>query len=341
MLNNEKSFSNMKKVRDSINFLIDPNHMGQRFKFGVTMKIINSEIKFTLRMDNLPLCIIVVGMAGSGKTSFVKRLTSHLHENDEIPFIVNLDPAVPETKFPTNIDICDSINYKDTMRDYNLGPNGGIVTCLNLYCTKFNQVIEGIHRVKDKHKYIIFDTPGQIEVFTWSASGNIITDLLSSSFPTVLVYMVDTIRCSNTTSFMTNMLYGSSILFKFTLPFLMIFNKVDMESSEIAIEWVKDFEKFLDATDKDTSYMSSFNRSLCLSISSFYEEIPHASLSCTTGEGIEIVISKLEDAKIEYHNEFKQRIDDIKSNLQHNKQRLEELNSTLEAVNLNSPKKDD
>jgi len=27
-------------------------------------------------------------------------------------------------------------------------------------------------------KYVLIDTPGQIEVFTWSASGNIITEAL-------------------------------------------------------------------------------------------------------------------------------------------------------------------
>jgi hypothetical protein len=36
-------------------------------------------------------------------------------------------------------------------------------------------------------KHIILDTPGQIEIFTWSASGQIITELLASSFPTVVV----------------------------------------------------------------------------------------------------------------------------------------------------------
>ena len=32
-------------------------------------------------------------------------------------------------------------------------------------------------------RYVIFDTPGQIEVFTWSASGSIITESLVSQQP--------------------------------------------------------------------------------------------------------------------------------------------------------------
>jgi hypothetical protein len=35
-------------------------------------------------------------------------------------------------------------------------------------------------------KHIILDTPGQIEIFTWSASGQIVSELLASSFPTVV-----------------------------------------------------------------------------------------------------------------------------------------------------------
>ena len=42
--------------------------------------------------------------------------------------------------------------------------------------------------------HVIFDTPGQIEVFTWSASGNIITEALAAQFPTVVVYVMDAVR---------------------------------------------------------------------------------------------------------------------------------------------------
>lgn len=34
---------------------------------------------------------------------------------------------------------------------------------------------------------VLLDTPGQIEIFTWSASGQIVTELLASSFPTAIV----------------------------------------------------------------------------------------------------------------------------------------------------------
>lgn len=74
--------------------------------------------------------------------------------------------------------------------------------------------------------YFIFDTPGQIEAFTWSASGSIITDSLASGHPTMIAYVVDTARATNPTTFMSNMLYACSILFRTKLPFFIVFNKV-------------------------------------------------------------------------------------------------------------------
>lgn len=47
-------------------------------------------------------CIIVLGMAGAGKTSFVSRLVSKLY-NVGKPYAVNLDPACKEVSYPANI----------------------------------------------------------------------------------------------------------------------------------------------------------------------------------------------------------------------------------------------
>lgn len=51
-----------------------------------------------------PVCIIVLGMAGSGKTTFVNKLADHLNslENSE-PYVINLDPAVLNIPYRPNI----------------------------------------------------------------------------------------------------------------------------------------------------------------------------------------------------------------------------------------------
>lgn len=112
-----------------------------------------------------------------------------------------------------------------SMKRYNLGPNGGILTSLNLFTTKFDQVLnlveqraDSVELVKYFHSwlwyahnvfsYVILDTPGQIEIFTWSASGAIITDAIASALPTVVAYIIDTPRTTAPATFMSNMLYA-------------------------------------------------------------------------------------------------------------------------------------
>lgn len=88
-----------------------------------------------------PVAIVCVGMAGSGKTTFMQRINAHLHGQKEPPYVINLDPAVLNVPFESNIDIRDSVNYKEVMKQYNLGPNGGILTSLNLFATKVDQIL--------------------------------------------------------------------------------------------------------------------------------------------------------------------------------------------------------
>ena len=132
---------------------------------------------------------------------------------------MNLAPAVADVGFGANVDIRDTVNYKEVMRQYELGPNGAIMTSLNLFATRFNEVLGLVEKrateaaeAGDPLQHVLVDTPGQIEVFTWSASGTIVTDALASTMPTVLVYVVDTPRCANPVTFMSNMLYACSIL---------------------------------------------------------------------------------------------------------------------------------
>lgn len=49
-----------------------------------------------------PVCLIVLGMAGSGKTTFVKKVVSYLNSKKP-PFVVNLDPACRTVPYPVNV----------------------------------------------------------------------------------------------------------------------------------------------------------------------------------------------------------------------------------------------
>lgn len=90
----------------------------------------------------LPTVVLCVGMAGSGKTSLVSRLHAHCSMTGLPAYFINLDPAVKSVPYTANIDIRDTIDYKNVMKEYGLGPNGAIVTSLNLFSTKFDQVLK-------------------------------------------------------------------------------------------------------------------------------------------------------------------------------------------------------
>lgn len=53
---------------------------------------------------------------------------------------VNLDPACLEVPFPVRVDIRDTVSAKSLQRKMGLGPNGAIVTALNLFATRVSQV---------------------------------------------------------------------------------------------------------------------------------------------------------------------------------------------------------
>ncbi|URD83457.1 hypothetical protein MUK42_18697, partial [Musa troglodytarum] len=199
-----------------------------------------------------PVVIIVVGMAGI--------LVCHTQSSNVRGYVLNLDPAVMTLPFAANIDIRDTVHYKEVMKEYNLGPNGGILTSLNLFATKTDEVISAIERWADQLDYVLVDTPGQIEIFTWSASGAIITEAFSSTFPTIIAYVVDTPRAANPVTFMSNMLYACSILYKTRLPLVLTFNKVDVTRHEFALEWMQDFEAFQAALDTYSSYTADVDK---------------------------------------------------------------------------------
>lgn len=189
--------------------------------------------------------------AGSGKTTFMQRVNSYLHSRNQPPYILNLDPAVTHMPFTANIDIRDTVDYQEVMKQCVQGRSGVCqnegLSGMGAGTTSDRTAASSPRSTSSRQSstrssptsksapqpssasvppsfffdharradaggssYILVDTPGQIEIFTWSASGAIITDALASAVPTVIAYIIDTPRTSSPATFMSNMLYACS-----------------------------------------------------------------------------------------------------------------------------------
>ena len=294
----------------------------------------------------------------------MQRINAHLHSKRDPPYVINLDPAVLKVPFESNIDIRDSIKYKEVMREYNLGPNGGILTSLNLFATRIDQIIGILEKRTTPDpakptprpiKNIIVDTPGQIEVFVWSASGSILLESLASSFPTVVAYIIDTPRTSSTSTFMSNMLYACSILYKTKLPMILVFNKTDVKDAEFAKEWMTDFEAFQAALRQEeqagnfggveggnggvaggSGYMGSLLNSMSLMLEEFYAHLSVVGVSSMTGSGVDDFFNAVAEKTEEFNRDYLPELERRRQELQKEKQdlRQKELGDLMKDMNV-------
>ncbi|WZZ09325.1 hypothetical protein YC2023_095246 [Brassica napus] len=205
-------------------------------------------------------------------------------------YVLNLDPAVMSLPFGANIDI------------------------------RFDEVVSVIEKRADQLDYVLVDTPGQIEIFTWSASGAIITEAFASTFPTVVTYVVDTPRSTSPITFMSNMLYACSILYKTRLPLVLAFNKTDVADHN---GW-KTSRSFKRRYSLINSYTSTLANSLSLSLYEFYRNIRSAGVSAITGAGMYDFFKAIEASAEEYMETYKADLDKRKVEKEHLKEERRE-----------------
>lgn len=75
---------------------------------------------------------LVMGPAGSGKSTYCANLQRHAADEKRLIEVVNLDPAAEHFDYQPIVDIRELIHLDDAMEDEELhfGPNGGLVFCI-------------------------------------------------------------------------------------------------------------------------------------------------------------------------------------------------------------------
>lgn len=161
-------------------------------------------------------------------------------------------------------------------------------------------------------------------MFVWSASGTILLETLASSFPTVLAYVIDTPRTTSTSTFMSNMLYACSILYKTKLPMILVFNKTDVQDASFAKEWMTDFEALSSALQRDqekaemegadagSGYGGSLLQSMSLMLEEFYSHLSVVGVSSRVGTGVDEFFEAVKEKAAEFERDYQPELDRLR-----------------------------
>jgi GPN-loop GTPase len=82
--------------------------------------------------------------------------------------VVNLDPANDRTNYTCALDVRDLVKLEEIMEDDELGPNGGILYAMEELEHNVDWLEEGLSSLGED--YVLFDCPGQVELFTHHSS---------------------------------------------------------------------------------------------------------------------------------------------------------------------------
>ncbi|XP_073835798.1 GPN-loop GTPase 3 isoform X2 [Musca autumnalis] len=179
----------------------------------------------------------------------------HAQDSKRVIEVVNLDPAAEHFDYQPLVDIRDLIQLDDAMDDEELhyGPNGGLVFCLEFLIENQEwlktQLCGGGDDAEDElggepdDDYILFDMPGQIELFTHLNMGKQLVQLLESwNFRICTVFLVDSQFMIDGAKFLSGTMAALSVMANLEMPHVNVLTKMDLLSKGAK----KQLDKYLD-----------------------------------------------------------------------------------------------
>lgn len=202
---------------------------------------------------------LVLGPPGAGKTTYCSEMSKLLGSVGRKVVLINLDPANDCVSYTPTIDIRNLIVLEDVMDQYNLGPNGGLVYCMEYLEKNIDWLLDQIKGENSTN--FIFDLPGQVELYSHHDSIHKIFSKLAKSVQIQLcvVHLIDSHHCSDAGKFIAALIISLNAMLKIALPHINLLTKVDLlkkhvDKLEFNIDFyteVLDLNYLLDSLDSD------------------------------------------------------------------------------------------
>ncbi|BAB59178.1 hypothetical membrane protein [Thermoplasma volcanium GSS1] len=183
--------------------------------------------------------LYVTGPAGTGKSTFSGALKEWLQRMEFDAAIINLDPGADYLPYEPDFDIREYISLEGIMSDYNLGPNGSQIVAADMIINFTDKIKEFTDELQDY--YLVVDTPGQIELFTFRTSSTEIVDRISGE-KSMIAYIADAPLATYPSGFIAQKMLYASVFSRFFKPMMFVLNKIDLVSDE-DVETVKKWER--------------------------------------------------------------------------------------------------
>lgn len=180
--------------------------------------------------------VYITGTAGSGKSLLTSRLLQWYKDTKSFPITLNLDPGAVNLPYKPDVDVRDYIDMQNLMERYDLGPNGSLVMASDMIATRLDEIQNEVDSLNPD--YVIVDTPGQIELFAFRASGPyFISNFHSDNRVTLFIF--DGVLVSSPINYVSVSLLSSSIKLRLKTSQVNVITKSDLinEKLKCILEW--------------------------------------------------------------------------------------------------------
>ena len=231
---------------------------------------------------------IVLGTAGSGKTTFTANFSSWL--SAKIPLSVcpiNLDPGASSLPYDPSYDVRELVSVDRLMEEEHLGPNGAMVRAAELMIELSDEIASSLLSLGCE--YLIIDTPGQMEIFAFRPTGRVLCGKLGERMRLLSIYLGDYDPGREIEDLLSSALLARILELKLGVKVIPILNKSDLwEGRDIEGVWSAALNGKIPHVEGSGTYFDALHE-LLRAVSSFRSPIRVITTSAKYNRGFEEV----------------------------------------------------